>query len=494
MDATVDSVIRFDASALPPKAYELLWRGLTFPNPEYSNRVRFGRWAGATPEEFTLVEQGTDGEVLIPRGAVGILKAALASVRRTVRFEDRRVTAAPVDYTFALTLRDYQEQAVEALVRHVQGCAVLPCASGKTVIGAGVIARSAQPAIILVHTQDLLDQWCETVAAALGITAGVVAEGRVEPDTITVATVQTLAVLPQAELRELAARFGVVILDECHHAPATVFRRVLSAFPARYRLGLTATPEREDGLTPLLALCIGSTHFEVRHRELVAAGHLIVPRVTAVHTGSSPTADSHSSLVSKLCVDSERNDQLVALTAREARAGRSVLLLSGRVSHCRALATRLQGEGVTAEALTGRVARGRRKEILDAFRAGEVRVVCATSLADEGLDVSRLERLILATPARAEGRTIQRLGRLMRPHPGKETPVLFDLVDDTDLARRHYAARRRAYRKALGRLETGDCRLETGDCGPEDGNTTRSRTIGTSSLQPTASSLAPEAT
>ena len=78
-------------------------------------------------------------------------------------------------------------------------------------------------------------------------------------------------------------------------------------------------------------------------------------------------------------------------------------------------------------------------------------MVCATTLADEGLDVSRLERLILATPARAEGRTIQRLGRLMRPHPGKATPILFDLIDDALMARRQQSARRRAYKKVLGK-------------------------------------------
>lgn len=88
--------------------------------------------------------------------------------------------------------------------------------------------------------------------------------------------------------------------------------------------------------------------------------------------------------------------------------------------------------------------------MLQRFREGSVKVLCATSLADEGLDIERLSRLILATPARAEGRTIQRLGRLMRPHPGKGTPVLYDLVDDLPMARRQHAARRRAYRKVLG--------------------------------------------
>ena len=450
VDAVVDGVIRIDAAALPPKAMELLWRGLTFPNPEYLNRVRFGRWVGATPEEITLVERGVRGEIHIPRGAVGVLHEALAAAGGAVSFIDRRGSCSPVDYVFAFTLRDYQESAVVALTRRLQGCAVVPCGGGKTVIGTGAIARTGQPAIILVHTQDLADQWRETIGDALGLQAGTVVEGRVEPDVVTVATVQTLATLNAPDLAALAARFGVVILDEAHHAPAVVFRRVLSAFPARYRFGLTATPERADGLTPLLELCIGPTVFQVDHRTLVAAGHLVVPRVVPIETGCSPEADSHSSLVAKLCTDPERNQRLVDLAAAAANAGRSVLVLSGRVSHCRKLATRLQEAGIEAEALTGRVPRGRRAEILDRFRSGQIRVVCATSLADEGLDVSRLERLILATPARAEGRTIQRLGRLMRPHPGKDTPVLFDMVDDTPLARRQFAARRAAYRKVLG--------------------------------------------
>jgi len=450
VDAVVDGMIRLDPSALPPRAMEILWRGLTFPNPEYVNRVRFGRWVGATPEEITLVERGARGEIRIPRGAVGLLQDAVRAARGRLVFRDRRTTCEPIDYDFTFTLRDYQARAVEALTSRLQGCAIVPCGGGKTVIGTAAIAETGQPAIVLVHTQDLADQWRETIRDALGIEAGVVADGRIEPGTITVATVQTLATLEGPALRELAALFGVVILDEAHHAPAVVFRRVLSAFAGRYRFGLTATPERADGLTPLLDLCIGPTVFRIDHHELVAAGHLVVPRIEPVHTGCSLEADSHAALVARLCADPGRNQRIVELAAREANAGRSVLILSGRVTHCQKLAGHLRKAGVEAEALTGRVARGKRVEVLDRFRAGDLRVVCATSLADEGLDVSRLERLILATPARAEGRTIQRLGRLMRPHPGKGTPVLYDLVDDTVLARRQFAARKAAYRKVLG--------------------------------------------
>ena len=145
-----------------------------------------------------------------------------------------------------------------------------------------------------------------------------------------------------------------------------------------------------------------------------------------------------------------RNTQLLDLATESTFGGKATLVLSGRVDHCEHLTAKLCEDDVAAAALTGRTPKAKRTAILDAFREGELAVVCATSLADEGLDVCRLERLILATPAQAEGRTIQRLGRLMRPHPGKATPILYDLVDDHPMARRQHAARRRAYRKVLG--------------------------------------------
>ena len=183
----------------------------------------------------------------------------------------------------------------------------------------------------------------------------------------------------------------------------------------------------------------------------MAAGHLVLPEILPLATNCTPPDESHSSMVSRLITHPRRNRLILDLVSGEAQAGRTVLVLSGRVKHCEFLADELQRRGITAEALTARVPKKRRSEILERFCDGSLKVVCATTLADEGLDVTRLERLVLATPARAEGRTVQRLGRLMRPHDGKGTPILFDLVDDTALARRQFTARKRAYRKVLGR-------------------------------------------
>lgn len=450
MKATVDSVIRFRADDIHPKAMEILWRDLTFPNPEYINRVRFDRWVGATPEEICLIETDGNGTLSLPRGAVGILKNAVSAAGDAVSFVDRRVSKAPIDFKLAFTLRDYQEEAATQLVRRIQGCVVIPCGGGKTVVGVAIIVNTGQPTIILVHTKDLLEQWQDTIRNALGIEPGVIAEGNVNISDVTVATVQTLAALDNRRLAEIGRQFGTVILDEAHHAPASVFRSVLSAFAGKFRYGLTATPKRADGLSELLDLCIGPVVFDVDHKQLVDGGHLIIPDVVFLKTGCCPNGDTHSAMVSALVNDMARNVLIVSLAAQEANQGLTVLILSGRVDHCVNLAKRLLASGVAAEALTGKVPKTKRTDILDRFKSGKLSVVCATNLADEGLDVSRLERLILATPARAEGRTIQRLGRLMRPHPGKAPPILYDLIDNAPMAIRQQSARRRAYRKVLG--------------------------------------------
>jgi superfamily II DNA or RNA helicase len=448
--AVVDSLIRIPASGIPPKALALIQRALTFPNPEYVKRVRFDRWVGATPEEICMVRESRQGHVILPRGAVGVLRDALAAVGELVRFEDRRLLGDQCDFPLQLELREYQTDAVAVLVAGTQGCAVLPCGAGKTIIGVAIISMTGQPAIILVHTKDLLVQWTEAIRSVLGVVPGVVAEGVFDPRRVTIAMVQSLASVDGRVLRELGGRFGLLIADEGHHLPAASYQRLLPFFPAKFRFALTATPDRPDGLTPLMLFGIGPILVTVGHQQLVDGGHLVLPEIRVVETGCRSDADTYAKVVAQLVADPERNRLIMDLVCRLAEAGHTTLVLSNRVTHCRYLAETISDQGTPAEALTGSVGKKKRKDTLQRFREGSIKVLCATSLADEGLDIERLSRLILATPARAEGRTIQRLGRLMRPYPGKGTPVLYDLVDDDPMTRRQHAARRRAYRKVLG--------------------------------------------
>jgi superfamily II DNA or RNA helicase len=156
-------------------------------------------------------------------------------------------------------------------------------------------------------------------------------------------------------------------------------------------------------------------------------------------------------MMSALVVDEVRNDLVVGAVVAAARGGHTCLVLSGRVEHCRALVRRIHAAGIEAAELTGRVSKERRTELLGRARRGELAVLVATSLADEGLDLPRLSRVFLAYPSRARGRTVQRLGRLMRPHPDKGRPELVDFVDrKVPILRRQHLDRRRLYAEVLG--------------------------------------------
>jgi superfamily II DNA or RNA helicase len=446
---TVEGALRLRTGAVRPALQRRLIQALSFPNPEFTNRLRFGGNANSVASSLCFLEQRGE-EFVLPRGATRLLRDAAAAENEQLSWSDRRLHVEPRSLPFRLPLRNYQVAAVSALVEKQQGFVVLPCGAGKTVVGVAALAATGQPSLIIVHTRELLEQWCRTIKETLGLNAGTITEGNLEPAHFTVATVQTLAALEPMLLTSIGLEFGAVLVDELHHVPAATFQRVLPQFPARFRFGLTATPERADGLSPLLELCVGPRRFEVSHAELVKAGYLVIPRVVPLKTGSCHLTESHSSLVTELVVDDARNKLVLELVKREALAGRSVLVLSARVTHCELLANRMKAAGVSAAAVTGMARKAERARAMEQFRDGSLKVLFATSLADEGLDVSRLERLVLATPARAEGRTIQRLGRLMRPHPGKQTPILYDLVDGDDLSQKQFLARRRAYRKVLG--------------------------------------------
>ena len=154
-------------------------------------------------------------------------------------------------------------------------------------------------------------------------------------------------------------------------------------------------------------------------------------------------------LISHMAQDDDRNAYILNRTLKACDEGRQILVLSDRVDHCARLAESLQNFGIVAEPLVGRMTKKQRATVLEMANERKIQVVCATTVADEGLDLPSLDTVILTTPTKALGRIQQRIGRVMRPHPDKKPPLVIDCVDDIG-AMRGLARKRNKLYKRIG--------------------------------------------
>lgn len=220
---------------------------LTFPNPAWQEKQRRGHWNGNTPKEI-LGFKKEGGGLLIPRGFTEQALELLKQSGVVYRKKDKRRTLPEIDFSFSKNLRDYQEEAVKAVLDRDFGTLKAPTGSGKTVIALAVIAARRQPALIVVHTKELLNQWVDQIGAFLGIPAdqvGIIGGGKKRiGEAVTVALVKSLSKCA----KEIAPHIGFLVVDECHRAVTTTYKEAITAFDCRYMLGLSATPWRRDGL------------------------------------------------------------------------------------------------------------------------------------------------------------------------------------------------------------------------------------------------------
>lgn len=442
---TIEHDIRIPVNSIPPPLLETIMADLTIPNPAYASAVRMGRYTGNIPQRLTM--WAVEGDTLtLPRGYGQTLLKRCRTLGIQFVTDDRRLTLPSVTFESRIKLRPYQVLAVERLVQMLAGGLVAPCGSGKTTMALQIIARAGQPALVLVHTRELLLQWIERATQFLGIPSGeigIIGAGKwTIGDRLTVGLVQTLAKRDLADIRE---RFGLVILDEAHHAPASTFQRVFAAFPARYRLWLSATPERQDGLHPILYAVAGPILHTIGRADLPA----VTPAMQVVETDFTDCDDDYSALLTRLTQDTRRN-RLIASTIAQNAPGHYSLVLSERVDHLEALQVMLADISPTLRAatLTGQMAKRERTRVMEDVTARKVDVLFATQLTREGLDIPHLDQLFMSCPKRAAAAVEQECGRIMRPAEGKAGATVWDFWDSgSPMLRGQFWRRRDVYRK-----------------------------------------------
>jgi superfamily II DNA or RNA helicase len=290
-------------------------------------------------------------------------------------------------------------------------------------------ASRGQRTLVIVHTKELLAQWCDRIEQFCGIQAGQIGGGRFDlGEQIVVGLVQSLC-----KRDDLQDQFGFVIVDECHRCPSKTFIDVVSGMDAKYRLGLSATTFRRDGLGRVIFLYLGDCHHQVDKSMLLDQGHLCHAQVVFHPTDFDTLLDGsteYSAMLAELTRDQDRNRQICGDVAGDDTGGIR-LVLSDRKDHCQELANILEEyHSIQATVLHGGIKAGDRETITQEIQAGNVHVlICTSQLVGEGYDLPALESLYLTTPIRFSGRLIQYIGRVLRHSPGKDRAVIHDYVD-----------------------------------------------------------------
>ncbi len=359
-----------------------------------------------------------------------------------------------------VSLRDYQDDALQRWLRTKHGVLVLPTGAGKTVIGIKAISALNVPTLVVVPTLELVKQWQRELEKAFQVEIGTYSGEAHVLKPVTVATYDTAYL--RAE--ELGNRFLFLIFDEVHHLPSPGYTNIAEMFVAPYRLGLTATYEREDGRHNELERLVGGKVYEIGVDKLTGK-HLAEYRTEKIVTDLTEDEREEYEQYYAIFTDflkqrhvvlrSPRDFQrFVMRTGRDPRA-REALLARNRARRI-ALNSRSKLEALSGileqhfgermiiftehnslvyaiskafliPAITHTTPKEERAEILDNFRTGKYSTIVTSKVLEEGIDVPEASVGVILSGSGSKREYKQRLGRILRKREGK-LAVLYEIV------------------------------------------------------------------
>lgn len=374
---------------------------------------------GMRPKPFKVYRE-FDGKLIIPR----FFKSNI--IQPFSKGEDAVIK-------FKGTLRPHQKEALTAFKGN--GVLCLPCGQGKTLTAIAISSKMKRKTLIIVHKEFLASQWIEriqqfTEGCTIGRIQGPVWD--VDGHQFVIAMIQTLC---SKEFPENAFDiFGFVIIDEAHHIGAPAFSQVMLRMKPEYTLGLSATPERKDGLTKILYWFLGPSFYTMKQETT----NFSINKVDF----DCPTIfkeGPHLNKLGKICMSTmvtelttipERNELILKHIRDAQNRGRKILVLSDRRQHCEYLYSQLSPEKTSLHM-------GGYKGFPD---IGGGTLISTFSLAYEGLDIPELDTLFLTTP---HSDVKQAVGRITRSKG--DTREIWDFVDNWSIFKQMWYKRKLIY-------------------------------------------------
>lgn len=448
---TRSSGIYIPTENLSAKAINHLKRLAAFKNPEFYAKLGMRLPVYNLPRIISCSEI-TDDYLMPPRGCEEAAVDFFKSNGVEVGIEDKTNPGQRIDVEFMGSLYEEQQRAIEALEAHRCGTLYATTAFGKTVTAAALIARKKVNTLILVHTKALLDQWRERLEEYLSTDfqheehhkgrgrrkkfqqfGALSSTENTLNGKIDIALLQSC--MSDNEVKQFVRDYGMVIVDECHHAPAVNFERVLREVNARFVYGLTATPIRKDGHQPIIFMQCGEIRYTADSKSQQTQQsfrRLLIPRFTS-HRNLKADGGNYAQVIDELIESESRNKQILDDIASNLAEGRTPIILTARTMHVDLLAQECRKICTNVIRLVGNDSAKAKREVMEQLSlvpTDEPLVVVATGkYVGEGFDLPRLDTLMLALPVSWKGLIAQYTGRLHRNYPGKSETRIYDYID-----------------------------------------------------------------
>ena len=437
IELILSNLIYIETKHLPKILITKLKKIAAFQNPEFYRAQAMRLSTHGKARIIGCAEDLTD-YIGLPRGCQEKIEALLAHYKIDISINDKTKAENKIDVDFHFTLRPEQQIAFDTMIKYRYGILAATTAFGKTVLAGKIIATRKTNTLVLVHRQQLLEQWQEKLSAMLFLPKkdiGILVGGKNKlTGNLDIAMLQSLST--REDVAAIISNYEQIIVDECHHISAFSFEQVLKKACPRFVLGLTATPKRKDGHHPIIAMQCGPIRHSVSSKaQLETSGqqHKVIVRNTSVELTLATQNSTITDLYQLLAQNEERNQLIVHDVLACLENGRTPILLTERTEHLLALEKKFQDLVEHIFILKGGMKASQRKtslETLFSLPDQEKRLIIATGrYIGEGFDDPKLDTLFLTLPISWQGTLQQYVGRLHRSYKDKHEIQVYDYAD-----------------------------------------------------------------
>lgn len=444
-------IVKSDIQAVHKALYEQL--SVQSPSYWFSTAYKEGRWDGY----FRLYNQRRK---LFPSGLLPQALDILKHLDIQYTIIDKRTHPNPtLDIISNIELRPYQQRVLEQVLAEEQGIIWLPVNAGKTYIALQLIAERQIPTLWVTHRKELALQTGERIKKHLNIEPGLIGMGYNTIRPITIAMIQTLTQRAQTSrefIREINQTFGQLIVDECHHIARNKYYDALLKLSMYYRYGLSGTPKHRNIVDVYYTQALfGPIIAHMQQKELIQLGVSVEPWVYMIQLPASVSSTAEYSEVydDVIINNSKRSEYIARFAVAYVNENKQVLILVDRIQHGKNLLELLQQYIPHVAFISGQESPETRKTVLDEFERGNIKILIATNILNEGVSLHSIDVIIIAGTGKSAATTIQRVGRALRTRIGKDKAIIIDFWDlDRKYLTHHATQRYKIYKREFNNV------------------------------------------